>query len=115
MGRADVAALREAYTRQDAGSGEHAAVAVLLGFARIAGDERFGRRARRSGVDWVAVLADRTWSPAERFVVATAAGLWSGRRTEVDISRVAFLDEGFYAVWLAMLAARRTGRVPAGW
>jgi hypothetical protein len=85
---------------------------VLLRFGPIAADERLARHVDLGGVDWDAVLADRSWSPAERFLLATAAGLWTGRRTHADISRVAFLDDVFFAAWQDMVTAARTGRVP---
>lgn len=113
---AQMASLRDEYlgacSRQP--WGEAAAVAVLLGFEALASDGRLARRTSSSGVDWDAVLDDRTWSPSERFLVATAAGLWRGRRTQADISRVPFLDDAFFAVWLDMVTAARTGRVPTG-
>jgi hypothetical protein len=111
MSRPDSAALAERY-RSYSGSGEHAALAVLLGHEPVAAAPKFCRHASTRGIDWDAVLAE-TWSPAERLLVATAAGLWSGRRTPVDISRAAFLDDGQFAVWQAMLTAHRTGQAPA--
>ncbi len=110
MSRADVTALAGRYGGY-AGSGEHAAVAVLLSCADITSAAKFHRHAGPRGIDWDGVLGER-WPPAERLLIATAAGLWSGRRTTVDISRAGFLDDGQYAVWAAMLAAHRTGRVP---
>lgn len=112
MSRADVIALREEYRRACAREpwGEAAAVAVLLGCERLACDDRLARHAGKDGVRWEAVLAEGTWSPTERFVLATAAGLWTGRRTEVDISRLGFLDDGFYALGQAILTA--AGRMP---
>ena len=111
MSRSHCAALADRY-RSYPGSGEHAAVAVLLTHEPVAAAAKFARHAGSRGVDWDAVLAE-TCSPGERLLVATAAGLWSGRRTPVDISRAAFLDDAQYRVWQAMLAAHRAGRVPA--
>lgn len=115
MSRADVAALRREYilTTVTEPWGEAAAVAVLLGFEPVAADKRFAAHARRDGIDWDAVLADATWSSGERFLIATAAGAWNGRRTMVDISRVAWLDDRFLQTWLAIIQARLDGRVPA--
>jgi hypothetical protein len=114
MSQADVTALREQYSRSCAREpwGEAAAVAVLLGFGPVAGDDRFCRHAGTDYVDFTAVLAERTWSTAERFLIATAAALWTGRRTDADMSRVAFLDDRFFGTWQAMITAARTGRVP---
>jgi hypothetical protein len=114
VSRADVIALREEYRRACAREpwGEAAAAAVLLGCERLAGDDRLARHASKDGVHWDAVLADSTWSPTEHFLLTTAAGLWTGRRTEVDISRLGYLDDGFYALWQAILTAARTGRIP---
>jgi hypothetical protein len=114
MNQADVAYPRQEYTRQSAGQpwGEAAAVAVLLGFKPVAADKRLARHVGRDGVRWDALLADRTWSSGERFLIQTAAGLWKGRRSQADIGQVAFLDDAFFTVWLAMIAAARTGRVP---
>jgi hypothetical protein len=117
VSRADVNALREEYRRASAREprGEAAAVAVLLGCERLACDDRLARHAGKDGVRWDAVLAESTWSPTERFLLATAAGLWTGRRAEAGISRLGFLDDGFYAVWQAMVTAARTGRIPRAW
>ncbi len=110
MSRAEVVALAGRYGCY-VGSGEHAAVAVLLAHEPVAAAAKFARHAGSRGVDWDAVLAE-TWSPGERLLVATAAGLWSGRRTPVDISRAAFPDDTQYRVWRAMRPAHRAGRVP---
>jgi hypothetical protein len=114
MSRAVIAFLRQEYIRQSTGQrwGEAAAVAVLLGFERIAGDDRFARHARRDGIAWDAVLADKTWSTGERFLIATAAGAWNGRRTMIDISRVAYLDDAFFGTWMDIIRARMDGHVP---
>lgn len=114
MSQADVAFLRREYTRQSSGQpwGEAAAVAVLLGFEPVAADDRLARHVGRGGIDWGAVLADETWSTGERFLIATAAGAWSGRRTQVDISRVAYLDDSFFSTWLDIVFACRHGHVP---
>ncbi len=114
MSRADVAGLREAYLRRDAGSGEHAAVAVFLRYGPVTATARFVRHVDRGGVDWAGVLGE-AWSSSERFLIASAAALWGARLGEVDLSRVAFLGEFQYSLWQAMLHARRTGQVPAGW
>jgi hypothetical protein len=105
---ADVIALRDRYLREDRGSGEHAAVAVLLGYRPITTIDRFNRHVDSRGVDWDAVLA-KGWSSTEYFLLATAAGLFRSRRTEIDISRVGFLDLGQYTLWTAMIIACRTG------
>ena len=110
MSRADIASLAERYGGY-AGSGQHAAVAVLLGYEPVAAAAKFCRHVNGRGVDWDGVLGE-TWPAGERLLVATAAGLWSGRRTTVDISRAGFVDDGQYAIWAAMLAAHRTGQVP---
>jgi len=110
VSRADIASLAERYGGY-AGSGQHAAVAVLLGYEPVAAAAKFHRHVNGRGVDWDGVLGE-TWPAGERLLVATAAGLWSGRRTTVDISRAGFVDDGQYAVWAAMLAAHRTGQVP---
>lgn len=115
MSQADVAYLRQEYARQSAGQpwGEAAAVAVLLGFEPVAADERLARHVSRDGVRWDALLADRTWSSGERFLIATGAGLWNGRRRDqVGIAQIVFLDDTFFTAWLAMIAAACTGRVP---
>lgn len=114
MSRADVAGLRDRYVRlasQDSW-GEAAAVAVLLGFGPIADDDRFAGHVEPGGVYWDRIMADKTWSPSERFLIATAAGLWSGSRTMADISRVVKLDGRFLQTWLEMISAACGGRVP---
>lgn len=110
----DIAALRDDLTRQCAASrwGEAAAVAVLLGFEPVAGHPRFARYAGPSGVNWPEALRDPTWSEGERFLIATAAGLWTGRPCGADVYWVPFLSDGFYETWLAMVTASRTGKVP---
>ncbi|HEX7164382.1 MAG TPA: hypothetical protein VF223_24455 [Trebonia sp.] len=114
MSQADIAYLRQEYIRQSTVQpwGEAAAVAVLLGFEPIAGDNRLARHADRDGIDWDDVLADKTWSTGERFLIATAAGAWNGRRTQVDISRVAYLDDAFFGTWIDIIFACRHGQVP---
>jgi len=114
VSRADVAALRQEYVdvTQIEPWGEAAAVAVLLGFEPVADDRRFAAHVDRDGINWDAVLADETWSAGERFLIATAAGAWNGRRTLIDISRVAWLDDRFLQSWLAIIHARIDGRVP---
>lgn len=114
MADADVKALREDLARQCSASrwGEAAAVAVLLGFAPVAAHPRFGRYAGPGGISWAEALRDRAWSEGERFLIASAAGLWTGRPCGADVCRVPFLDDDFYGAWLAMVTASRTGRVP---
>jgi hypothetical protein len=103
----DVAVLAARY-RGYGGSGEHAAVAVLLGYAPVVTSAKFTRYVTTRGVDWDGVLGE-TWPAPERLLIATAAGLWSGRRTPVDISRAAFLPEQDYRVWQSMLSAHQSG------
>ena len=114
MADTDIAVLRADLARQCAASrwGEAAAVAVFLGFTPVAGHPRFGRYVGPAGVNWAEALRDRTWSEGERFLIASAAGLWTGRPCGADVCRVPFLDDGFYAAWLAMVTAARTGKVP---
>jgi hypothetical protein len=114
MSETDVAALRAEYEAACARErwGEAAAVAVLLGFGPVAAHPRFARYAGRSGINWPEAVRDRSWSEGERFLIATAAGLWTGRPCGADVCRVPFLDDGFYACWLAMVEASRTGKVP---
>ena len=114
MSQADIAYLRHEYIRKSTRHpwGEAAAVAVLLGFAPIAGDDRLARHADRDGIDWGAVLADKSWSSGERFLIATAAGAWSGQRTMIDISRIAYLDDTFLRAWMDIIRACTHGHVP---
>jgi len=110
---AGVAALRERLTRRDAGSGEHAALAVFLGYAVITARGEFHGHVDADGVDWAAVLAG-PWSSTELFLIETAHGLWSGRRIEIDLWRAGVPGDAQYLLWQAMLTARRSGRVPDG-
>jgi hypothetical protein len=112
---ASVAALRCKYIQATSKDrwGEAAAVAVLLGFEPIAADPRFARHVTRDGIDWDALLAE-SWSPTEQLLIGTAAGIWSGSRTLVDISRVTRLGDEFFGTWTAMIAAMDTGHVPGG-
>ena len=112
----DVAALRANLARSLAGGpwGEAAAVAVLLDFAPIAGNPKFAGYVDRVSVNWTGVLTEH-WSSGERFLIATAASLWGGRGLPygADVGQIPFLDDDFYEVWLAMVTASRTGKVPA--
>lgn len=116
MSRDDVAEYRRYYLQRTAAQpwGEAAAVAVLLGFGPIADDNRFAAHVDREGVDWDAVLADKSWTASEHFLIATAASAWHGRRTLIDISRVAWLDDDFLQAWLAIVHARIDGYVRQG-
>ncbi|MEU4576051.1 hypothetical protein [Nonomuraea sp. NPDC023979] len=105
-----VAPLYEECVRSaQAGSGEHAALAVLLADP-IVHTDRFVRHADASGVDWDPLL-DEPWSSSEEFLLRVAAGLW-GRRTTADMSRLPFLDDAHFQLFQDMIAARRTARVP---
>jgi hypothetical protein len=110
---ANVAALRRKYLEASARDrwGEAAAVAVLLGFEPIAADPRFARHVARDGINWDALLAE-SWSSTEQLLIGTAAGIWSGSRTMVDISRVTRLGDEFFGAWTAMITAMDTGHVP---
>jgi hypothetical protein len=112
--RRTVEALRERLASESSRNrrGEAAAVAVLLGFEPVASQDRLAAHASRDGINWEAVLADETWSTGERFLIATAAGLWSGRRTMVDISRVTHLDDAFLQAWQDMITAALTATFP---
>ena len=114
MADADVAALRVRLTAACALEpwGEAAAVAVLLAFEPIASRREFARHVGRGGVQWDKAVTGPAWSTGERFLIATAAGLWGGRRYGADVYLVPLLDDEFYAVWLAMVTASRTGKVP---
>ena len=114
MSDADVIALREDLHRSLLGGpwGEAAAVTVLLAFEPIASRWEFARHVTRSGVHWAEARDEPAWSDGERFLIATAAGLWTGRPHGADVSRVSWLDDRFYACWLAMVTASRTGKVP---
>lgn len=114
MAESDVATLRAEYEAVCARErwGEAAAAAVLLGFEPVAAHPRFARYAGPAGFNWAEALRDRSWSEGERFLIGTAAALWTGRPCGADVCRVPFLDDEFYAVWLAMVEASRTGKVP---
>jgi len=114
MAAADVAALRARYVTACGLEpwGEAAAVAVLLGFEPVASRREFARHVGRSGVHWAEARDEPAWSDGERLLIATAAGLWTGRPHGADVCRVTFLDDKFYAVWCAMVTAARTGKVP---
>lgn len=110
----NIRALRDDLARQCATSrwGEAAAVAALLGFGPVAAHPRFARYVGPSGINWPEALHDPTWSEGERFLIATAAGLWTGRPCGADVCRIPFLSDDFYEAWLAMVTASRTGKVP---
>jgi hypothetical protein len=60
--------------------GEHAEVAVFLGYEPITRTADFHQHVTDIGIDWPAVLNEH-WSSTEEFLLGTAAGLW-GRRSE---------------------------------
>ena len=92
--------------------GEAAAAAVLLGFGPVAARPEFTRHVTMGGVGWDKVLAEPAWWPEARFLIATAAGLWTGQPYGADVCRVASLGDEELAAWQAMVAARLTGKVP---
>jgi hypothetical protein len=92
--------------------GEAGAAAVLLAYEPIASRPEFARHVTMSGVRWDKVLAEAAWWPEARFLIASAAGLWTGQPHGADVCRVPFLDDGEVAVWLAMVDARLIGKVP---
>ncbi len=114
MAEADVAALRAKYVTACAAApwGEAAAVAVLLGYEPVASRPEFARHVSRGGVGWDNVLAEAAWWPEARFLIATAAGLWTGQPHGADVCRVASLGDDELAAWQAMVTARLTGKVP---
>lgn len=114
MAEADVKALRAKYVTacEKMPWGEAAAVAVLLGFAPVASRREFARHVTRGGVHWDKVVAEAAWSDGERFLIATAAGLWTGRPHGADVCHAPFLGDEFCEVWQAMVTARLTGKVP---
>jgi hypothetical protein len=116
MASADVTALRAKYVTACATApwGEAAAVAVLLGYGPVAARPEFARHVTMSGVRWDKVLAEAAWWPGARFLIASAAGLWSGQPHGADVCKVPFLDASELAVWQAMVTARLTGKVPDG-
>jgi hypothetical protein len=83
---------------------------LFLGYQPITRIDRFNGHVGEYGVDWDSVIAE-PWSSTEYFLLATAAGLFRSRPTKVDVSRVAFLDDSQYALWLGMVIARRTGNL----
>ena len=114
MGDADLRVVREDLRRSLASGpwGEAAAVVVLLDFERLSGDPRFARHVNASGVNWRALVDDVTWSSGERFLIATAAGLWTGVAHGADVSMVSRLSDDFYRVWQAIVTAAWTGVAP---
>jgi len=108
--------VRDHYRRilQRGRNGEVAAVMVLLLSPRLPSPARFGRyitSATSATIDWDGVLAEE-WSGTERFLLATAASLWWSRRVDIDLSRLAYLDDGQYRLWLDMIEASRTSCLP---
>jgi hypothetical protein len=55
--------------------GEHAAVAVFLGYEPITRTAHFHQHVTDIGIDWPAGLNEH-WSSTEEFLLGTAAGLW---------------------------------------
>jgi hypothetical protein len=111
---ADLTALKERYQREAAErSGEHAAVAVFLAGSRLVGDHRFTRHADARGIDWAAITEDGTWSPGELMILRTAASLFKSGGHEISVGRAAgFLDDDGFALFMAMIQARRTAVIP---
>lgn len=114
MAEADVTALRAKYETACAASpwGEAAAVAVLLGYEPVASRREFARHVTMGGVHWERVLDEAAWWPEARYLIASAAGLWTGQPHGADVCKAAFLDDDECKVWLAMVTARLTGKVP---
>jgi len=49
-------------------------------------------------------------------LVRTAHSLWRSGDTEIAVGRaVNLLDDRQYALWQAMISARRTGKIPASY
>lgn len=125
MSLSDVTALRRHYESclSRGPDGEAAAAAVLLGYEPVAGNRQFRRHVTPTGVYWNMVLAEGGWSGEDRFLIATVAGAFTGGRTMSDISRLRRLDDTQLRVWLDIVEAALTGRVPdpcretatAGW
>lgn len=115
MSDADIAALRAKYVTACTLEpwGEAAAVAILLGYGPVAGRPEFARHVGRDGVHWGKVLAEPAWWPEVRFLIATAAGLWTHVPHGADVCGVASLDDAELAVRQAMVTARLTGKVPS--
>lgn len=111
---ADLAALKARFQREAAGrSGEHAAVAVFLAGSRLVDDRRFTRHADDRGIDWAAITEDGTWSPGELMILCTAASLFKSGGYEISVGRAAgFLDDDDFALFTAMIQARRTAVIP---
>ncbi len=114
MSEADVVTLRAEYEAACSRErwGEAAAAAVLLGFEPVASRPEFARHVTMGGVGWDKVLAEAAWWPEARFLIATAAGLWTGQPHGADVCKAAFLDDDECKVRLAMVTARLTGKVP---
>ena len=114
MAKADVAAMRVKYVTACAAEpwGEAAAVAVLLAYDPIAARPEFARHVGRSGIAWAQALDEPAWWPEARFLIATAAGLWTGEPYGADVCGILHLDDSELAAWQAMVAARLTGKVP---
>ncbi len=94
--------------------GEAAAVAVLLGYGPVAARPEFSRHVTMGGVNWDKALAEAAWWPEAKFLIATAAGLWTGQPYGADVCQAPFLGDDELAVWQAMVTARLTGKVPGG-
>lgn len=107
---APVAALLSKYVANTPGDGEHAAIAVLLA-NRIAHDPLFASHVSASGIYWDDLLA-APWPSADAWLFQVAAGLWGIRDVSVDMSRLAFLNAEQYSLFLDMVTARMTGRIP---
>jgi len=114
MADADVKALRAKYVTACAAQpwGEAAAVAVLLGYGPVASRREFSRHVSMRGVGWDKMLEEAAWWPEARFLIATAAGLWTGQPYGADVCRLPSLGDAELEAWQAMVTARMTGKVP---
>jgi hypothetical protein len=124
-----LAALRgKAQIEAATGSGQYAALAVLLAWKPLTDDPRLRRHIEEDGegIDFYAMLGvpspgeteaagTNSWSPGEDFLLSSAAGLFRGDRTgafDVGLGRLGFLSDAEDRMWRDMIDAYLTHTVP---
>ncbi|WP_157741120.1 hypothetical protein [Jiangella sp. DSM 45060] len=104
--------------RAVAGDNEAAAAVVILCDRVFVDDQRAWSHVddRREAIDWAGILAEGTWSSGERALLALGRNLWSGGDdTAVDVTDLIRLGDGYFAVAMEAIAARRgVGPVAGG-
>jgi hypothetical protein len=96
--------------RAVAGDNEAAAAVVILCDRIFADDHRAWSHVddRHESIDWDGIVAEGTWSSGERALLALGRNLWcGGDDTAVDVTDLICLGDGYFAVAMQAITARR--------